>query len=195
MADDDNESALLTRQQREFLEGERDDISDPYERKLQVRIRRRVRNGVLDAATVFRSDRLREKDIREIFKVSPSHFIDQPEIANGIVHFLALIYWGICLNDEGDDDTTPADGFAGQIQQGIEMALCRQGVDVEKVAVNIDIKVAGQIEDLTPRELAEGYAPTQLREMLFNGVISDEEFAEAVTLQKEWAEDSGDEKD
>ncbi|MGB9931544.1 hypothetical protein [Haloarcula amylolytica] len=189
MADEGKESSsLLTPQQREFLNGEQ--VSDSYKRKLQVRIRDRVREGILDAPLVFASDQLRDKDVREIFSVDPSHIFGRPEIAEGIVGLIALVYRGLRLNSDGDE---PTEGFANQIEAGIVKALNREGVDPKRVEVKIDVDIGGEIDDLTPEELASKYSRDQMIDMLSSSVISDEDFAEFVRIQQERVESTEDE--
>ncbi|PSP83295.1 hypothetical protein BRC96_08950 [Halobacteriales archaeon QS_6_64_34] len=175
MVDDDREPSLLTNKHRDFLAGA--DVSESYARKLKVRIRERVRDGILDAPLILQSDRLRDRDIREIFRTDKLHTAGKPAVAEAIIGLIALIYRGLLLNAEDGD---PTEGFAGQIREGVILALNREGIDAESVRVDITVERGEKIDELSVSDLAEKYTRVEMREMLHSGTISDEKFVEYV---------------
>lgn len=173
MSRDEHIRGILTQSDREYLRGERE-LTEGAEYNTRRRIYRRLRSGVLDATLIFQ--RLPEGDIRKAFRVADDQGVGPSSIATARTNLLALLHLSGCLI-EGQDVGT--EGFGRQLEKGIERSFGRQGREVKRVSVTIDVEIGDDIEDLSPADLAQRFPIARLREMLVAGVISDEEFTQA----------------
>jgi hypothetical protein len=157
MASENRPRGILTNSDRSFLQGEKNLKSEQSRRDARYRIRKRVRNAILDYSIL--SKKLSEKDLSMVFEIedidfsqfeSPSEGLQDESVVSklvknqrfqqGLKDNIAFLYSGL---SESDLD------FIEMIEQGVKEACEKDGYAVEEVTVTIDIdRERVDIEDL-----------------------------------------------
>lgn len=181
----DPPSALLTDKQRDFLLGNRDDISQTNRRATRRRIRRRLKAGVLDCQLI--ANEFAVDDIRTA--------LDEPAVADGEVlqpvgsavsSLVTLLYLHTNGSEaEPNEQTISVQLTEAKAEAGIRRALRRLGYSAENIDVDIAVETPRDITALADGEELSELPQDTLQTLLNAGEISNEEFAEAVLEQKE----------
>lgn len=196
----DRGRGILTQSDREFLLGRKSDYTEQSRRQKRSRIRRRVRNAVLDFPILF--EHLNERDREMVFDPDDGH---REEYTRGITDMLAFLHLGTM------GYYTP---FKHMLSEGVnraEQALA--GSEYRLVTVEFNVDPVGQIDvdevvdkladerfaELTDEELqafvrllgeSESFSADELREDLREQMSSVvERVAEAERVREERAEE------
>lgn len=185
--DFDPPSALLTDKQRDFLLGNRDDISQTNKRATRRRIRRRLKVSVLDSYLI--ADKFDVDDIVTALS-EPAKADDEvlQPIGSAVSSFAALLYLHAnTYSSESDpgDQTHNAGRTERKTEAGIRLALRRLGYSAENVNVDITVETPRDITGLADDEELADLSRSTLQDLLSAGEISADEFAEAIMEQKE----------
>jgi hypothetical protein len=85
----DRGRGILTPSDRDFLLGRKTDYTEHSKKQKRNRIRRRIRNAVLDFSIIF--EHLEERDLETVFDPDEDH---REEYTQGIVNMLAFLHLG-----------------------------------------------------------------------------------------------------
>jgi hypothetical protein len=146
MTDDTSrDRGVLTPADREFLRGEATLESDQSTYDARYRIRRRVRNAVLDFALLF--ERMEHRDRERVFA--------DDDLDDALVGAIALLYLGV-----GDGDRSRRATFVEAVHRAERQCgatAVSATFDVERTTASVDGTVekiaAGAYRDLTEEEL------------------------------------------
>ncbi|MFP8958574.1 hypothetical protein ACLI4Y_17830 [Natrialbaceae archaeon A-CW3] len=193
--DPDRERGILTPSDREFLLERKTDYTDHSKKQKRNRIRRRIRNAILDFSIIF--DHLDDRDRETVFDPEDE---ERDAYTQGIVDMLALLHLGTM------GYSTP---FKDMLSQGVYKAEQElAGSDYRMVNVYFNVDPVGQIDvdevidklergrfdELTDEELrafvrllaeSDDFSPDPMREEIKDQM---DEFAERATqaaLQRE----------
>ncbi|MFA9517723.1 hypothetical protein ACERIT_10985 [Halopenitus sp. H-Gu1] len=174
-ADSDRPRGILTPSDREFLLGRKTDYTDHSKKQKRNRIRRRVRNAVIDFSILF--EYLESRDRETIFDPDD----DREAYSQGIVDMLGFLHLGLMGYH------TP---FNELLSEGVGKAEQRlAGSDYRMVNVEFNVDPVGQIDvdevvakiendefaQLTDEELrafvrllsmSDAFSPTETRESI-----------------------------
>lgn len=169
----DRRRGILTKADREYLCGESDlEPRSHGERRARERIRERTRHAILDFSILVRQ--LEERDREQIFTDDDVMMQFVRSAAPDLAGFL----YQQLKTPEGYEDRS----FCQAIESGVTNAIEREGWFSE-VDVTLDIERTRRVEE-TPEETVEEnlsqLSRPRLRQLLFAGVIDDEQFAEQV---------------
>jgi hypothetical protein len=170
---------ILTSDDREFLRGEREEISDRAAREKKVRIRQRVRNAFLDFSLLKES--LDENDLGLIFNPSRANE-SREEVNRGIVDLLSLCYSGIRKTGRS---------FERVLEEAITQSEGEDDTHIQNVFVNIIVEYdsgSGKTHEFFKISNEEPNTTEVLNEM-------SEEYSLSVELIKEWAEEKEENQD
>ncbi|USZ71010.1 hypothetical protein [Natronosalvus halobius] len=191
-ADSDRPRGILTPSDRDFLLGRKTDYTDHSKKQKRNRIRRRVRNAVLDFSILFAY--MEERDRETVFDPDDE---DRDAYTQGITDVLAFLHLGTMGYH------TP---FKDMLSEGVGKAEQRlAGSNYRMVNVEFNVEPVGQIDvdaviekleneefaQLTDEELrafvrlltmSEGFSPETAREEIKDRV---DEFAERVAESAE----------
>ncbi|WP_255168376.1 hypothetical protein [Natrononativus amylolyticus] len=187
-ADSDRPRGILTPSDRDFLLGRKTDYTEHSKKQKRNRIRRRVRNAILDFSLLF--EYLEERDRKTVFDPDTE---DRDAYTQGITDMLAFLHLGTMGYH------TP---FKDMLSEGVGKAEQRlAGSNYRMVTVEFNVEPVGQIDvdaviekleneefaQLTDEELrayvrlltmSEAFAPEATRETIEERV---DEFADQVT--------------
>ncbi|WP_121741015.1 hypothetical protein [Natronorubrum halophilum] len=187
-ADSDRPRGILTPSDRDFLLGRKTDYTDHSKKQKRNRIRRRVRNAVLDFSILF--EYLEERDLNTVFDPDDE---GRDAYTQGITDMLAFLHLGTMGYH------TP---FKDMLSEGVGKAEQQlAGSNYRMVNVEFNVKPVGQIDvdevvekleneefaQLTDEELrafvrlltmSETFSPEATREEIKDRV---DEFGERVT--------------
>lgn len=191
--DDNRDRGILTKDDRKFLRGEKDFESEQSVRDTRYRIRKRVRNGLLDFSILLHHlDRNDREQIFEAFEkpslsiddgnvsLSPEEFqnvIKKTMLTKGISDSLSFVYLGV--EDAGGS-------FTGVLESAISEAEEERGYVVEDVKVNIDVtREQPQFEDLIEKfEQGEPLSRSEISQIVRSGELDfDEKTLEQIFSQ------------
>lgn len=139
------ERGILTKADREFLLGEKEDLKQQSKREARQRIRNRFKNSLLDLALLNRT--IKEDD-RE--RVAKEIFSDSNEGNLQLTHILGLVY-RMMLDATGDPDIS-IERFESSISDAIESTLRR----IEE-NVFIDVGVSISVDRREAESVLEKY--------------------------------------
>jgi hypothetical protein len=132
-ADADRPRGILTPSDRDFLLGRKTDYTDHSEKQKRNRIRRRVRNAVLDFSILF--EYLEERDRETVFDPDDE---DRDAYTQGITDMLAFLHLGTMGYH------TP---FKDMLAEGVGKAEQRlAGSNYRMVDVEFNVEPVGQID-------------------------------------------------
>ena len=184
----DRETGILTESQREFLKGNKT-LSPRASQQAEIRIRRRVRNALIDASLLLRS--LDETAIEQVFSPAPHAKEDREDVITGTIDFLALCRLGLART------YVP---FDLALKEAIRRSETYRGTPAETVQVDISVdhRPDGVFDFARVTVLSED-DPEQflhsekvlLDELAEFGIIDPEELVDQKTAPKrvkEWAE-------
>lgn len=178
-------SALLTAKQRDFLLGNRDDISQTNKRATRRRIRQRLKVGVLDCQLI--ANEFAVDDIRTALSepATADGEVLQP-VGSAISSLATLLYLHANGSEtEPSEQTLSVQLTEPKVEAGIRRALRRLGYSAENIDVNITVETPRDLTALADGEELSELSQDTLQQLLNAGEISNEEFAEAVLEQKE----------
>jgi len=191
-ADSDRPRGILTPSDRDFLIGRKTDYTDHSKKQKRNRIRRRVRNAVLDFSILF--EYMEERDRETVFDPDDE---DRDAYTQGITDVLSFLHLGTMGYH------TP---FKDMLSEGVGKAEQRlAGSNYRMVNVEFNVEPVGQIDvddvvekleneefaQLTDEELrafvrlltmSDGFSPEDTREEIRDHV---DEFAELVSESDE----------
>ncbi|MCU4799240.1 hypothetical protein OB920_02490 [Halobacteria archaeon HArc-gm2] len=191
-ADSDRPRGILTPSDRDFLIGRKTDYTEHSKKQKRNRIRRRVRNAVLDFSILF--EYMEDRDRETVFDPDDE---DRDAYTQGITDVLAYLHLGTMGYH------TP---FKDMLSEGVGKAEQRlAGSNYRMVDVEFNVEPVGQIDvddvvekleneefaQLTDEELrafvrlltmSDGFSPEDTREEIKDHV---EEFAELVSESDE----------
>ncbi|ELY51654.1 hypothetical protein [Natronolimnohabitans innermongolicus] len=186
-ADSDRPRGILTPSDRDFLLGRKTDYTDHSKKQKRNRIRRRVRNAILDFSILF--EYMEERDRETVFDPDAE---DRDAYTQGITDMLAFLHLGTMGYH------TP---FKDMLSEGVGKAEQRlAGSNYRMVNVEFNVEPVGQIDvdevvekleneefaQLTDEELrafvrlltmSDGFSPAESREEIQDRV---DEFSERV---------------
>ncbi|MDS0475393.1 hypothetical protein [Natrinema sp. 1APR25-10V2] len=186
-ADSDRPRGILTPSDRDFLLGRKTDYTDHSKKQKRNRIRRRVRNAILDFSILF--EYMEERDRETVFDPDAE---DRDAYTQGITDMLAFLHLGTMGYH------TP---FKDMLSEGVGKAEQRlAGSNYRMVNVEFNVEPVGQIDvdeviekleneqfaQLTDEELrafvrlltmSDGFSPDDTREEIKDRV---DEFSERV---------------
>lgn len=169
--DSDRPRGILTPSDRDFLLGRKTDYTDHSKKQKRNRIRRRVRNAILDFSILF--SYLDERDRETVFDPDDE---DREAYTQGITDVLAFLHLGTM------GYYTP---FKDMLSEGVRKAEQRlAGSDYRMVNVEFNVEPVGQIDvdEVIEKLEAEEFAQ-----------ISDEElraFVRLLTMSEEFSPES-----
>ncbi len=191
-ADSDRPRGILTPSDRDFLLGRKTDYTDHSKKQKRNRIRRRVRNAILDFSILF--EYMEERDRETVFDPDAE---DRDAYTQGITDMLAFLHLGTMGYH------TP---FKDMLSEGVGKAEQRlAGSNYRMVNVEFNVEPVGQIDvdeviekleneqfaQLTDEELrafvrlltmSDGFSPDDTREEIKDRV---DEFSERVAESAE----------
>ncbi len=191
-ADQDRPRGVLTPSDREFLLGRKTDYTDHSKKQKRNRIRRRVRNAILDFSILFEC--LEERDRNTVFDPNDA---EREAYTEGIIDMLAFLHLGTM------GYYTP---FKDMLAEGVGKGEQRlAGSDYRMVTVDFNVDPVGEIDvdavlekleeeafaELTEEELrafvrlltmSDEFCPTDTRESIMENV---EEYVRQVTESAE----------
>ena len=194
-ADSDRPRGILTPSDRDFLLGRKTDYTDHSKKQKRNRIRRRVRNAMLDFSILF--EYMEERDRETVFDPDAE---DRDAYTQGITDMLAFLHLGTMGYH------TP---FKDMLSEGVGKAEQRlAGSNYRMVNVEFNVEPVGQIDvdeviekleneefaQLTDEELrafvrlltmSDGFSPEDTREEIKDRV---DEFSERVAESAETRE-------
>lgn len=131
--DPERPRGILTPSDREFLLGRKTDYTEHSKKQKRNRIRRRVRNAILDFSILF--EHLEERDRNTVFDPDGE---DRDAYTRGITDMLAFLHLGTMGYH------TP---FKDMLSRGVGKAEQRlTGSDYRMVSVEFDVDPVGQID-------------------------------------------------
>lgn len=178
----DPPASVLTPSQRDYLAGERDP-APAAERAIRSRIRNRLRASVFDYSNIFHN--LSFEDIDAAF-TEPDEL--QPSVklhhASAIGDIVALLF--LVERESEFSESAPYPGWRMEdlVEGGVSRALNRLGESYESVDVSVTIERGEPLEELAEQELTE-LSHDQLRQLLFSGEITNDEFAQATMKMRD----------
>lgn len=139
---EDRDRGILTPDDRMYLRGEKEYSSEQSEIDARYRIRKRIKDSILDFSVIFAD--LAQKDREQVFRSNApqensdektslgdfEEFVKETRFVNGIENAIAFLYLGICDLDWDFEDI---------VEAGIRSAEEKRGKVVENVSVSIDI--------------------------------------------------------
>lgn len=132
---------ILTKNDREYLRGEKD-IEGQNERNTRYRIRKRLRNGLLDLAFLNAEFKGYENDWDQIS--------DDTEVSKRRVQMLGTLY-SLYIFGESETNEGLIENFESDLESMLQQEHPYQGMGIlsRSVSVNIDIEDTGkQLEDI-----------------------------------------------
>ncbi len=194
-ADSDRPRGILTPSDRDFLLGRKTDYTDHSKKQKRNRIRRRVRNAVLDFSILF--EYLEERDRQTVFDPDDE---DRDAYTQGITDMLAFLHLGTMgYYTPFKDMLSEGVGKAEQQLAGSNYRMVNVEFNVEPVGqIDVD-EVINKLENeefaqLTDEELrafvrlltmSEGFSPDAARENIQDRV---DEFSQQLTESAETRE-------
>jgi len=162
MPSDDRDRGILTPDDRKFLKGEKEYSNVQSERDARYRIRKRIKNGILDFSLLFAH--LDKNDREQVFSNynPPRKFRDEDEgftsadvedlfnsttFANSISNTIAFLYLGV--TDVGED-------IIPIIKSAISDAEENRGYLVEDLTVKIEIGKTEPDTEILAKKFREG---------------------------------------
>ena len=156
--------ALLTTSHREFLDSDADQTG-PTGRGKRSRIRKRVRTGLQDFAYLADPDRLKDRDVDQLWSD------DDPPLRDTLAEMIAFIY------------RVDPDGLETIVADGVRRGLDRvgpAGYDVGEVDIPIE-KSGAILEQARQRmEAGKSLSPEQLEVLLVEGDIPAQEIRDHI---------------
>ncbi|WP_408957438.1 hypothetical protein [Natrinema sp. 74] len=187
-ADADRPRGILTPSDRDFLLGRKTDYTDHSKKQKRNRIRRRVRNAILDFSILF--EYMEERDRETVFDPDAE---DRDAYTQGITDMLAFLHLGTMgYHTPFKDMLSEGVGKAEQRLAGSNYRMVNVEFNVEPVGqIDVDEVVEklenGEFAQLTDEELrafvrlltmSDGFSPEEAREEIKDRV---DEFSERVT--------------
>ena len=186
-ADSDRPRGILTPSDRDFLLGQKTDYTDHSKKQKRNRIRRRVRNAILDFSILF--EYMEERDRETVFDPDDE---DRDAYTQGITDMLAFLHLGTMgYHTPFKDMLSEGVGKAEQQLAGSNYRMVNVEFNVEPVGqIDVD-EVVDKLEheefaQLTDEELrafvrlltmSDAFSPADTREEIKDSV---DEFAERV---------------
>lgn len=186
-ADSDRPRGILTPSDRDFLLGRKTDYTDHSKKQKRNRIRRRVRNAILDFSILF--EYMEERDRETVFDPDDE---DRDAYTQGITDMLAFLHLGTMgYHTPFKDMLSEGVGKAEQQLAGSNYRMVNVEFNVEPVGqIDVD-EVVDKLEheefaQLTDEELrafvrlltmSDAFSPADTREEIKDSV---DEFAERV---------------
>ena len=199
-SDSDRPRGILTPSDRDFLLGRKTDYTDHSKKQKRNRIRRRVRNAMLDFSILF--EYMEERDRETVFDPDAE---DRDAYTQGITDMLAFLHLGtIGYHTPFKDMLSEGVGKAEQRLAGSNYRMVNVEFNVEPVGqIDVD-EVVDKLENeefaqLTDEELrafvrlltmSDGFSPSDTREEIKARV---DEFTERVAESTETREQTLDE--
>ncbi|ELZ05567.1 hypothetical protein [Natrialba asiatica] len=186
-ADSDRPRGILTPSDRDFLLGRKTDYTDHSKKQKRNRIRRRVRNAILDFSILF--EYMEERDRETVFDPDNE---DRDAYTQGITDMLAFLHLGTMgYHTPFKDMLSEGVGKAEQRLAGsnyrmvnVEFNVDPVGqIDVDEVIEKLDNEEFAQITDEELRAfvrlltMSDGFSPETTREEIKDRV---DEFGERV---------------
>jgi hypothetical protein len=165
---------ILTPDDRKFLEGKKEYSSKQSEVDARYRIRKRIKNGLLDFSLIL--GRLSGDDRSQIFKSNApgesrkerlssedlEEFVKQTRFIRGIEHTIGFLYLGIL--DLGWN-------FEEVLEAGIKAGEEKRGAVVESVSVQIEVEHSEpDVNELMKKlQSGEGITAEEMRTLIRSG--------------------------
>ncbi|ELY98955.1 hypothetical protein [Natrialba aegyptia] len=187
-ADSDRPRGILTPSDRDFLLGRKTDYTDHSKKQKRNRIRRRVRNAILDFSILF--EYMEERDRETVFDPDNE---DRDAYTQGITDMLAFLHLGTMgYHTPFKDMLSEGVGKAEQRLAGsnyrmvnVEFNVDPVGqIDVDEVIEKLDNEEFAQLTDEELRAfvrlltMSDGFSPEATREEIKDRV---DEFGERVS--------------
>ncbi len=172
--DPDRDRGILTPSDREFLLGRKTDYTDHSKKQKRNRIRRRIRNAILDFTILF--DHLEERDRETVFDPEND---ECDAYTRGITDTLAFLHLGTMgYSTPFKDMLARGVSKGGQELAGSDYRMVNDEFNVDPVGrIDVDEVVEkldqGSFEEITDEELrafvrllaeSEGFSPAPVRE-------------------------------
>ncbi|SDM50543.1 hypothetical protein SAMN04487949_1889 [Halogranum gelatinilyticum] len=173
MPSDDRDRGILTPDDRKFLKGKKEFSSEQSERDARYRIRKRVKNSILDFSILLHH--LDERDRKQVFskhmakssddEISSEklrEFVESTMFSQGISDAISLLYLGV--SDAGDS-------FEAVLKEGVAGAEESKGYLVDSVSVDIDVsRGKPDMEDLVSKlNSGEPLSEEEIRAVINSG--------------------------
>ncbi|MDY6765422.1 MAG: hypothetical protein SV377_07055 [Halobacteria archaeon] len=130
-SDEERPRGIITPADRAFLRGEREFGHEQSRRNTRARIRKRIRNSILDFSVLVQH--LDEKDREQIFDMDDLKDDERNEVTQGIIDALVFLYLG------ADDAGIP---FELLLEEGVKRGEEEQGYMAE---VDLELEVTRRI--------------------------------------------------
>ena len=155
------------------MEGAEDDVAQNTLRQRNFRIRERVLNGLLDMYVL--SHYLSPDDRKQVFEPSDGNADDAPAMG-ALFETIAFVFLG--LRDVIGEMDDPVEWYEEAVEQATRAVFKKYGIDNVEIEVSITTDKSLRKGQL-PVEL-KGRSERRLRQLLDEGEITNEEFAEAI---------------
>ena len=193
--DPDRERGILTPSDREFLLGRKTDYTDHSKKQKRNRIRRRIRNAILDFTIIF--EHLEERDRNTVFDPEDD---ERDAYTQGIVDMLALLHLGTMGYSTPFKDMLSQGVYkAEQELAGSEYRMVNVYFNVDPVGqIDVDSVIdkleRGRFDEITDEELrafvrllaeSDEFTPEPMREEIKDQMDEFVEKATAAAIQRE----------
>lgn len=189
MSDSGRETGILTENHRQYLQDYKEGASSRANEQTGIRIRRRIRNGLIDASLLLRT--LNQRDIEQIFSPEPHTNENREDVIDGAIDFLALCEIGF---------GKARISFELALEEAIKRAETYRGTPLNNVDVTIDRDrrtPSGMNFDRVTMSFGDEYQPDHsekelLDDLADSGVLDPEEVLRNETTPpdiRKWAKD------
>ncbi|OIB55738.1 hypothetical protein [Natrialba sp. SSL1] len=170
-------SALLTKNQRKYLNGKSDiEKKSAQERAVRARIRNRLYQSIVDLGLLHQH--LEHRDLAKAVE-DPNGVPISASIHDNIDAALALLLDGAIENRGGNIK------YVGQTEETLEKILEKalttmylsHGQSVEQVNVDLNVNIGESLDEIAEKEL-EQLQPEELRQLAITGHIPFEKYEE-----------------
>ncbi|GAB3419810.1 hypothetical protein GCM10027435_21670 [Haloparvum alkalitolerans] len=175
-ADADRPRGILTPSDRDFLLGRKTDYTDHSRKQKRNRIRRRVRNAILDFSILFEC--MEERDLNTVFDPDDE---DREAYTQGITDMLAFLHLGTMgYHTPFKDMLSEGVGKAEQRLAGSNYRMVNVEFNVEPVGqIDVD-EVVSKLEDEEFAELTDEELRAFVRLLTMSDSFSPEDVGEEI---------------
>lgn len=176
--DPDRQRGFLTVADREYLIADDLDLDVTVERQKRYRIRNRLRASILDIALVISKLPLDDTDKAlsepEDYEPEPG---SKPPLLNSLPSLATLAF--LALSSEETGGETDITRFLAIVEKGIQHAVTRRDKTIDTLELEGHLEYGDPLTEVDHDNLAE-LPRRQLNQLHSVGLITDEEFAEAI---------------
>lgn len=162
----DRDRGILTKDDREYLFGEKTGYSDGTEYNTKRRIRERVENALLDFAVLFEG--LEPKERAKIFSVNDTVTEERPLPTDAVRHAIAFLFLGLTDNSsiEKREGSHHSPAFETELRIGLREGYLERDILLDECELLIESREVPSLEAV--RKILEegGSLPSSMRAAL-----------------------------